>query len=155
MPLELNYPHGTLHEFDADKFNRHLNETLIWGGLIRPFLGSIDFSLETSVIGKYWQPHWHFPLHTSNPKLLRERLKELFPPMVKYDYPVDVTEVIDFHFIPYIHKGIKINDLLRTGRTHLPELLLALDWINPLDLMVSHGLVLSAQDGGSELEIAP
>ena len=74
--------------------------------------------------------------------------------MVNYDYPVDVKEAVDLNFLPYIHKVIKINDLLRTGRTHLPELLLALDQINPLDLLVYQGLVLSAQDGGFNFELS-
>lgn len=154
VPLELNYPHGTLHEFNAGEFNHHLIETLTWDGLIRPFLGSIDFSLETSAIGKYWQPHWHFSLHTSDPKLLRECLKDLFSPMAAYDYPVDVKEAVDLNFLPYIHKVIKISDLLRTGRAHLPELLLALDQINPLDLLVYQGVMLSAQDGGFDFELS-
>ena len=154
IPLELNYPRGTLHEFDAGEFNIHLKETLTWDGIIRPFLGSIDFSLEQSSVGKYWQPHWHFPLHTSDPEMLRETLKDLFLPMEKYDYPVDVTEAFDLNFLSYIHKGIKINDLLRRGRTHLPELLLMLDRINPLELLVFQGLVLSAQDGGFDFEVA-
>ena len=154
IPLELNYPRGTLQEFDAAEFNLHLKDTLTWGCLIRPFVGSIDFSLEQSSVGKYWQPHWHLSLHTSDPKLLREFLKDLFPPMEKHDYPVDVTEAADLDFLPYVHKVIKINDLLRRGRTHLPELLLMLDRINPLDLLVMHGLVLSAQDGGFDFEVA-
>ena len=33
VPLELNYPHGTLHEFNAGEFNHHLNETLTWDRL--------------------------------------------------------------------------------------------------------------------------
>lgn len=154
IPLELNYPRGTLQEFDTAEFNRHLKEMLTWGGLIRPFLGSIDFSLERSGVRKYWQPHWHFALHTSDPTLLRENLKDLFPPMEKHDYPVDVAEAFDLNFLPYIHKIMKIIDLLRNGRTHLPELLLMLDQINPLDLLVMHGLVLSAQDGGFDFELA-
>jgi hypothetical protein len=154
IPLELNYPCGTLHEFDADDFNLHLKNTLTQDGITRPFLGSIDFSLEQSPLGKYWQPHWHFPLHTNDPELLRKRLKDLFPPINKHDYPVDVTEAFDFNFLPYIHKVIKINQLLRSGRTHLPELLLTLDQINPLDLMVTQGLVLSAQEDGFHFELA-
>ena len=54
----------------------------------------------------------------------------------------------------YLHKIIKIIVLLRTGRTHLPELLFALDQINPLDLLVFQGLVLSAQDGGFNFDLA-
>jgi hypothetical protein len=148
IPPELNYPVRSLHEFDAAEFNRHFMKTLGWGGFTRPFLGSIDVSLEPSLIGKYWQPHWHFTLHTHDPKLLRENLKELFPPLEKYDYPVKVTIASDLHFLPYIHKLLRIKDLLRTGRIHLPELLLMLDRINPLDLMVFQGLVLSTRDGG-------
>ena len=154
IPRELNYPRGTFHEFDAAEFNRHLKDTLTWGGITRPFVGSIDFSLEESSVGKYWQPHWHFTLHTSDPELLRETLKDLFSPMEKYDYPVDVTEVFDLNFLSYIHKIIKIKELLRNGRTDLPELLLMLDRINTLDLLVMHGLVLSAQDGGFNFELA-
>ena len=154
IPLELNYPYATLHEFDAHEFNLHLKDTLTRDGLIRPFLGSIDFSLERSRLGKYWAPHWHLPLHTNDPEWLRKRLKGLFLPINKYDYPVDVREAFDLDFLPYIHKVIKINELLRTGRNHLPELLLTLDQINPLDLMVSQGLVLSAQDDGFKFELA-
>ncbi len=130
IPGEMNFPAGALQKFGWAKFNRHLKEALVWGGITRPFLGSIDFSLETSPIGKYWQPHWHFTLHTSDRKLLRQLLKELFPAIEKYDYPVDVTEALDLNFLPYIHKVIKIIELLRTGRRYLPELLLALDRIN-------------------------
>ena len=154
IPRELNYPRGTFHEFDAAEFNRHLKDTLTWGGITRPFVGSIDFSLEESSVGKYWQPHWHFTLHTSDPELLRETLKDLFSPMEKYDYPVDVTEAFDLNFLSYIHKIIKIKELLRNGRTHLPELFLLLDQINPLEFLVTQGLVLSAQDGEFDFELA-
>ena len=121
IPLELSYPCATLHEFDADEFNLHLKDTLTRDGIIRPFLGSIDFSLEPSRFGKYWQPHWHLPLHTSDPELLREHLKDLFPSMEKHDYPVDVTEAVNLDFLPYVHKVIKIKHLLRTGRTICPN----------------------------------
>jgi hypothetical protein len=153
IPLELNYLRGTFHEFNAAEFNRHLKDTLTWGGLSRPFLGSIDFSLERSSVRKYWQPHWHLPLHTSDPKLLRENLKDLFPPMEKHDYPVDVAEAFDLNFLPYIHKGIRIKDLLRNGRTDLPELLLMLDQINPLEFLVTQGLALRAGEWGFKFEI--
>jgi hypothetical protein len=64
------------------------------------------------------------------------------------------TEAVDLDFLPYVHKVIKIKNLLRTGRIHLPELLLLLDKINPLDLMVTQGLVLSAQVDGFNFELA-
>jgi hypothetical protein len=151
IPRELNYPVGSLAGFDAAQFNRHLKEVL--NGLGRPFLGSIDFSLETSPVGKYWQPHWHFTLHTHDPGMLRKELKELFPPIDKYDYPVDVVEMLDLHCLPYIHKIIKITDLLRTGRRHLPELFLMLDCINPLEFLVTQGLALRAGEWGFKFEI--
>ena len=153
IPREINYQVGRLNEFDAAEFNRHLKETLGSVGINRPFVGSIDFSLELSPIGKYWQPHWHFTLHTQDPELLREELKWLFPSIDKYDYSVDLTEVGDLGFVPYIHKVIRIKDLLRTSRTYLPELLLMLDRINPLDLMVFQGMKLTAQDSGFSFQL--
>jgi hypothetical protein len=49
-------------------------------------------------------------------------------------------------------KAIKIKDLLRNGRRHLPELLLALDRIKPLDLMTRHGLELIPQNSGFKFD---
>ena len=152
IPRELNYPVGNLDAFDAARFNRHFKGVL--GGLRRPFLGGIDFSLESSPIGKYWQPHWHFTLHTHDPDLLRENLRDFFPAIEKYDYPVKVTEVVDLDFVPYIHKVVKIKDLFRNGRANLPELFLMLDCINPLNFLVMRGLALTAQDDGFDFESA-
>lgn len=152
IPLELNYPCGNLNKFNASGFNQHLIQTLAWDGLTRPFLGSIDFSLETSPVGKYWQPHWHITLHTNDPDMLRERLKELFPPIGKYAYPVDISQADNLDFLPYVHKGIKINELLRHGRRQLPNILVMLDGINPLDLLAYRGLVLSAKRNGLNFE---
>lgn len=148
IPLELNYPCGTLHEFDAADFNAKLFETLKWGGINRLLLGSMDFDLKSNRFGKYWQPHWHLTLLTQDPELLRERLKELFPAMAKHDYPVDVEEIRDFDVVPYIHKVVKAKELLREGRRNLPELLLALDKVNPLDFLAMRELLLTAQKGG-------
>ena len=53
-------------------------------------------------------------------ELLRKELKELFPPIDKYDYPVDVVDMFDLYCLPYIHKIIKITDLLRTGQEASP-----------------------------------
>ena len=47
----------------------------------------------------------------------------------------------------YMNKAIKLPDLLRRNRRDLPQLLLALDRTNPLDLLVIKGLTLSAQSG--------
>jgi hypothetical protein len=85
---------------------------------------------------------------------LKQRLLELFPGFMKYDCPVHLAETSNLGFCPYINKALKINDLLRTGRAHLAELLLTLDRIKPLDLMVTNGLVLSAQRGGFTFQLA-
>jgi hypothetical protein len=45
----------------------------------------------------------------------------------KYRRPVVVSNIWSLGFIPYKDKGIKLPDLLRRNRTHLPELLLARD----------------------------
>jgi len=149
IPREIFYPCGDMHEFNHIEFSRHLVKRLEFAGVTQPFLGSIDFSFEDSPdFGKYLQPHLHVPLFAPDPEELKVRLLEEFPRYMKHDYPVDVAEVYDLRFLPYVHKGLKIIDLLRTGRTPLPELLLLLGNLKPLDLIVTNGLVLSAQDGG-------
>ena len=65
----------------------------------------------------------------------------------KYERPVEVTIPDDLGFLPYMNKAIKLPELLRTNRKLLPELLLVLDGIEPLDLMVFMGSRLSAQSG--------
>jgi hypothetical protein len=155
IPLTTLYPCGGLDEFNPREFNLYLLEILEFGDVIQPFASGIDFSLEKSRFGKYWQPHWHLPMWTDDPEWLKKRLLALFPRFEKHDYSVDLTEAEDLNFHPYIHKGLKINNLLRSGRTHLPELLLVLDRIKPLDLLVTHGLVLSAQDDGFKFELEP
>jgi hypothetical protein len=148
IPRDWFYPRGTLHKFDPAEFNRHLIDSLNFAGLNQRLVGSIDLSLEYSPsFGKYWQPHWHLCMRLDDPIWAKASLLKEFPRFLKYDYPVVIDEAQDLKFLPYVHKVIKINDLLRTGRTHLPELLLALDCIKPLDLIVINGLVLSAQDG--------
>lgn len=151
IPLEQNYLHNTFHEFDAEAFKGLLDKVFNSG--CAPFAGSVDFSLEASARWKYIQPHFHLIIHTSEPELLREYLKWYFPSLSKYEYPVDVTDVVDFQVVPYVHKVLKANSLLRNGRRFLPELLVARDRIKPLDLLVTHGLVLSAHDDGFKFEI--
>ena len=152
IPREQNYRRNTLHEFNAEAFKRLLRAPL--NSFPIPFVGSIDFSVQLGENAKYIQPHFHLIMHAGDYDELRERLKWHFPPLGKYEYPVDLEQMHDLNVVPYIHKAIKINDLLRNGRRFLPELLVALDFIKPLDLMVTHGLVLSAQDGGLKLDIA-
>jgi hypothetical protein len=119
--------------------------------------GGVDISWERG----YYQLHWHIGMWTSNPKRLTKRLKAIFPSTgkkwkrghaifpsdKKYRRPVVVSNTWSLGFIPYKDKVIKLPDLLRRNRTHLPELLLALDRTEPLGLMVLSRLRLSAQCG--------
>ena len=152
IPREQNYRRNTLREFNAETF-----KSLIARPFARypiPFAGSIDFDLKTVGQSKYIQPHIHAIMHTNDYEAWRAYLKWYFPPLGKNEYPVDLTEMVDLKAVPYVHKAIKIGVLLRNGRRHLPELLLTLDRIKPLDLMISQGLVLIAQDGGFKFDIA-
>lgn len=152
IPREHHYRRNTFHEFDDNAFKRLLGAPL--NSFPIPFVGSIDFSVEVCGDAKYIQPHFHLIMHASDCDELRERLKWHFPPLGKYEYPVDLKQMKDLDVVPYVHKEIKINHLLRNSRRHLPELLLTLDRIKPLDLMITHHLVLSAQEDGFTFEIA-
>ena len=84
---------------------------------------------------------------TGNPYTLEQKLKLRFRKTKKYERPVEVKIPDDLGFLPYMNKAIKLPHLLRTNRTHLPELLLVLDSTEPMDLMVQTKLRLSAQSG--------
>lgn len=152
IPREHAYRRNTFHEFDAEAFKRLLRAPL--NSFLIPFVGGIDFSVEFRKSVKYIQPHFHLIMHVGDGDNLREHLKWHFPPRGKYEYPVDSKEMRNLDVVPYIHKAVKINHLLRNGRRYLPELLLTLDRIKPLDLVVMHGVVLSAQQGGFKFKIA-
>jgi hypothetical protein len=152
VPLNCQLQCGTLHRLNIHKFNKELFKAASIPEFEAPWFGSVDVSLERSANGqKYWQPHWHLCMWTNDSEALRKQLKALFPPAEKYDYPVDVFEPHNLNFLPYINKGMKLVELLRAGRTHLPELLLVLDQIRPLDLMITHGVVISDRSGGFKL----
>jgi hypothetical protein len=116
-------------------------------GLTQTMVGSADISWEHRQNKHYYQLHWHLAMWTKDPEKLQKRLLRVFPPNDKYDRPVVVTESFSLGFLPYMNKAIKLPDLLRRNRQHLPPLLLALDRTAPLDLMVIKGLRLSAQSG--------
>jgi hypothetical protein len=145
IPREHTYRRNAFHEFDTEAFKALLRAPL--NSFFIPFVGSIDFSVEFRKKAKYIQPHFHLIMHVSDCDELRERLKWHFPPLGKYEHPVDLKEMGNLKVVSYIHKAMKINHLLRNGRRYLPELLLTLDSIKPLDLMVMHDVVLSAQQG--------
>jgi hypothetical protein len=157
IPLWMTYRPDQLAEFDIPKRNRWLKDALAAAGFRRVMLGSADLSWEQG----YYQLHWHVGMWTSNRKKLKRRLKAIFPSTgeklkrrlaiflsdKKYRRPVVVSNTWSLGFIPYKHKAIKLPDLLRRNRTHLPELFLALDRTEPLELMVLSRLRLSAPCG--------
>jgi hypothetical protein len=157
IPLWMTFRPDQLAQLDIGKRNRWLKDALAAAGFRRVMLGSADMSWEQG----YYQLHWHIGMWTSNRNKLKKRLKTIFPSTrkkwkrrlasfptdKKYRRPVLVSNTWSLGFIAYKDKAIKLPDLLRRNRTHLPELLLALDRTEPLELMVLSRLRLSAQAG--------
>jgi hypothetical protein len=114
-------------------------------------LGSVDLGWENRRGGKYLQLHWHLAMWTSHPDQLDKKLKAIIRRAHKHERPVNVEETWDLGFLAYINKAIKLPDLLRGSRRALPELLLLLDRIEPLDLMVVRKLRVSAQSSGIQI----
>jgi hypothetical protein len=146
IPKGMTYPPSNFSRIDIIKANRWLKDTLKPLGK-RIILGSADLGWENRRGGNYLQLHWHLALWTSDPDKLQRNLQSLFERAKKYERHIDVVVTSDHGFLPYMNKLIKLPDLLRRNRTHLPELLLVLDRIEPLDLMVLSRLRLSAQQG--------
>jgi hypothetical protein len=147
IPLDLRYTPATLADLDIAKRTRWLKDVLTKAGLVQMMVGSADISWEHRQNKGYYQLHWHLAMWTKDPEKLQKRLLRVFPPKNKYDRPVEVTKSRSLNFFSYMNKAIKLPDLLRRHRQHLPQLLLALDRTAPLDLMVMKGLRLSAQSG--------
>jgi hypothetical protein len=152
VPKAMMYGPGTLNEIHIKKANRWLKDVLKPVGS-RMMLGSADLGWETRRGKGYLQIHWHLAMWTGNIDNLEQKLKPIFRKTKKHERPVDVREAVDLGFLPYMNKAIKLPDLLRTNRTHLPELLLVLDRTEPMDLLVQTKLRLSAQNG--ELALKP
>jgi hypothetical protein len=147
IPLHLVFTAATLTKLDIAKRTRWLKDILSKAGLTEVMVGSADISWEHRENKDYYQLHWHLAMWTKDPEDLHKRLLKVFPPKNKYDRPVVVTKSRTPGFHMYMHKAIKLPDLLRRNRQHLPWLLLTLDRTAPLDLMVIKGLRLSAQSG--------
>lgn len=143
VPIHLTFKPADLPNLDIHKRNRWLKDVLSKAGFTRVMLGSADLSWENG----FYQLHWHIGMFTSNRKNLTKRLKKIFPGKDRYDRRVLVSTTWSLGFVAYMNKAIKLPQLLRTNRTHLPELLLVLDRTEPLDLMVLMGLRPSAQSG--------
>jgi hypothetical protein len=146
VPKSMMYGPGTLSRIDIKKANRWLKDTLKQIGN-RTTLGSADLGWETRRGEGYIQIHWHLAMWTSNIDNLERKLKLIFSKTKKHERPVDVREAEDLGFLPYMNKAIKLPSLLRTNRTHLPEVMLVLDRTEPMDLLVQTNLRLSAQCG--------
>jgi hypothetical protein len=147
IPLQLRYSPADLPELDIAKRTRWLKDVLTKADLVHMMVGSADISWEHRRSNHYYQLHWHIAMWTEDPEKLQKQLLRRFPPKNKYDRPAEVTKSSSLNFLPYMNKAIKLPDLLRRNRQHLPQLLLALDRTAPLDLMVICGLRLSAQSG--------
>ena len=109
-------------------------------------VGSADISWEHRQNKNYYQLHWHIAMWTKDPEKLQKRLLRVFP-QEKVRPARGGHKSFSLEFLPYMNKGIKLPDLLRRNRQHLPQLLLALHRTAPLELMVIKGLRLSAQSG--------
>jgi hypothetical protein len=140
------YAPGKFHEIDIKKAKRKLKDAIKKVGK-RLMLGSADLGWETRRSGKYIQVHWHLAMWTKDQKKLRLKLAKAFPRAKKHEKPVQVRIAYSHGFLGYMNKAIKLPQLLRTNRKALPELLLVLDRTEPMDLMVSRRLRLSAQSG--------
>jgi hypothetical protein len=147
IPPRLMHAPGEFHKIDVSKANRWLKDALRSAIGKRAILGSVDLGWETRRDEGYIQVHWHLAMWTNNPARLAEKLKAKFGKTKKHERPVDVRAAEDLGFLGYMNKAIKLPELLRTNRKMLPELLLVLDQVGPLDLMVFMGSRLGAQSG--------
>jgi hypothetical protein len=147
IPPHMMYATGEFDKIDVRKANRWLKDALRSAAGKRTIFGSVDFGWETRRGEGYIQVHWHSAMWTSNPVKLAEKFKAIFPRTQKHERPVDVRVAEDLGFLGYMNKAIKLPELLRTNRKMLPELLLVLDQVGPLDLMIFTKSRLTAQCG--------
>jgi hypothetical protein len=147
VPRTMMYAPGEFPKIDVKKANRWLRDALRSAIGKRMIFGSADLGWDSRRGDGYIQIHWHLAMWTSNPGRLAEKLKAILPRTKKHERPVDVREAVDFGFLAYMNKAIKWAELLRTNRKMLPELLLVLDQVGPLDLMVFTKNRLTAQYG--------
>jgi hypothetical protein len=145
IPKTMTYEPGELHNINIVNANRWLKAALDHLGIKRTIFGSPDLGWESRRGGRYFQLHWHLATWTRHPARLKAQLMSGFKRARKYERPVDVEVTYDHVFLAYVNKVIKLPDLLRRARRHLPELLLILDRSDPLDFMVLRNLRLSAQ----------
>jgi hypothetical protein len=148
IPKALMFSPGQFATMNIKKANRWLKDALTQAGINRVVVGSADLSWESRRGPNYLQLHWHLAMWTSNPAKLRRKLRKIFVGVRKHERPIDVAKSEDLGFLAYVNKVLKWPDLLRRARRELPELLRALDQIEPLELLVLRKLRVRAKAGG-------
>lgn len=151
IPMTLRFPQGELTQLNIRKQNRWLKDQLRKAGFDRVMLGSADISWEKRGGEEYYQLHWHVGMWTMDRKRLKQRLRRIFSSKVERSRPIVLTKTYSLRFLGYMNKGVKLPKLLRGNRSSLPDLLLALDRTEPLDLMVLMGLRIEATATGLRL----
>lgn len=144
VPERFSFEPPALDELNIPAANRWFKDRLRTLGIRGPIVGSIDISWE----GDRFQVHWHVAVMTANRAELNKRLKSAFPANVPGIKPVVVKTAYSHGFIPYSHKLIEADDILRRARRSVPDLLLALDRTEPLSTLVILNVRMSTLDGG-------
>ena len=121
-------------DIDVSNANRWLKDQLRKAKINSPVVGSLDLGWEDRrrKNKSYLQVHWHLTVWCDDIRQLRKDLKKLFPSARKHEKAVKVTHVKKLRCIVYTHKTIKLAKLLRESRKVMPDLLLLLDRIEPL-----------------------
>ncbi len=144
VPLDETFKPEELENLDIRGRARWLKDRLKAAGFNRVTFGAADISWESS----FYQLHWHLAMWTSKASKLTARLRKVFPGKREYDRPVLVKKTTNLNFLRYSEKVINLPDLLRNNRSHLPELLMALDRHAPLDVMLLTKVRVSTTDSG-------
>lgn len=137
-----------LVNLDITAANRWFKDKLRRLNIRRAVVGSIDISWE----GDRYQIHWHLGIMTKDRRALNERLTSAFGSTDGIK-PAVVKTAYDHGFIPYSHKVIEADDILRRARRAVTDLLLALNRTDPLSTMVLLNVRLSTCNG--ELVLRP
>lgn len=133
---------------DITAANRWFKDKLRRLNIRRAVVGSIDISWE----GDRYQIHGHLGIMTKDRRALNERLTSAFGSTDGIK-PAVVKTAYDHGFIPYSHKVIEADDILRRARRAVTDLLLALNRTDPLSTMVLLNVRLSTCNG--ELVLRP
>jgi hypothetical protein len=150
IPKKLTYLPGQFQQIDPLKANRWLRDVLNRNGISRVMIGSIDLGWEKRGGAKYLQLHWHLAMWTKKPKALLDKLKKALNVKkackdANCKRPIDVTEVENLGFIPYINKLIKLPRLLRSAKRQLPELMLLLGRFDSMEWLFLRKVRLSTR----------